>query len=206
MKLNKKITAAVLTVAVALAMTPAIAFTGSASAETGVAKIGNTSYASLQEAVNAVTTSDATTITLENDTTEGGVVVPSGKTITFNLNGKTFTINKGVGSAYSQTNGMQLLKDSHITIENGTIESSQSPQVAGQDKIFKAGTLFTLIQNYSNLTLDNVTMDGVNARTNAYLVSNNSGNTSFKTRLSILHAIHSMRSIRIITDHIHRLL
>ena len=141
-----------MTVAVALAMTPAIAFTQSASATDSntVATIGSTGYTSLQAAVTAAVAGGSktpTTIDLVKDTTEGGVVVPSSSNIVFDLGGHTYTVDKGVGSAYSQTNGMQLLKDSDITIEDGTIASSQSPQVAGSDQQFKSGTLYTLIQN-----------------------------------------------------------
>ena len=60
---------------------------------------------------------------------------------------------------------MQLLKDSTILIKNGTL-------VATSDKIKM------LIQNYSNLTLDNVKLVG--SPTCNYLCSNNYGTVTFK--------------------------
>ena len=132
-----------------------------------VARIGTTGYNTLQEAVDAVTTTEPTTITLLKDTSGNGVVVPSGRNITFDLNNCTYTIDgTTVGSPSTETNGFQLLKDSTVTFKNGTITSDKA-------KI--------LIQNYSNLTLDNVTLNGTNLKGSApYTLSNNFGNTRIK--------------------------
>ena len=135
--------------------------------DTYVARIGTTGYASLQDAVDAVTTTEPTTITLLKDTSGNGVVVPSDKNMTFDLNNCTYTIDgTTVGSPSTETNGFQLLKDSTVTFKNGTITSDKA-------KI--------LIQNYSNLTLDNVTLNGTNLKGSApYTLSNNFGNTRIK--------------------------
>ena len=111
MKLNKKFVAVVMTVAVALAMTPAIAFTNSASATDSntVATIGSAEYTSLQSAVNAVTSSELTTINLMKSIEGPGFKVPGNKKIIFNLHGNKYTINQGVGSKGTETNGIQLL-------------------------------------------------------------------------------------------------
>ena len=132
-----------------------------------VARIGTTGYATLQAAVDAVTTTEPTTITLLKDTSGNGVVVPSGRNITFDLNNCTYTIDgTTVGSPNTETNGFQLLKDSTVTFKNGTITSDKA-------KI--------LIQNYSNLTLYNVTLDGTNLNDSApYTLSNNFGNILIK--------------------------
>lgn len=76
----------------------------------------------------------------------------------------------GAGSSGTETNGMQLLKDSDIILKNGTITFDD-------DKL-KMG-----IQNYSNLTLDNVKVSG--GPTIQYVVSNNYGNVVFKNGTTI---------------------
>ena len=132
-----------------------------------VARIGTNGYASLQDAVNAVSTTEPTTITLLKDASGNGVIVPSNKNIIFDLNNCTYDIDGDtVGSSGTETNGFQLLKDSTVTFKNGKITSDKA-------KI--------LIQNYSNLTLDKVTLDGKNLNDNVpYTLSNNCGNVVIK--------------------------
>ena len=114
-------------------------------------------YESLQDAVNAVP--DGGTVTLTENTSGNGVVVSSGTNFTLDLGGFTYTVDGDtVGSAGTETNGFQLLKDSDILIKNGTIASNKA-------KI--------LIQNYSNLTLEGVTLDG--GASTQYTLSNNNG-------------------------------
>ena len=132
-----------------------------------VARVNGKGYATLQAAVNAVTTDEETTITLLDNASGNGVQVPSGRNIIFDLGGFTYNIDSGtVGSSGTETNGFQLLKNSDITFKNGTITSAKA-------KI--------LIQNYSNLTLDGVTLNGENLADSApYTLSNNFGNTVIK--------------------------
>ena len=127
-----------------------------------VAAIGDRHYESLADAV-AAADSKETTIKLLKDANGDGVIVPSGSNITFDLCGFTYTIDgTTVGSTGTETNGFQLLKNSKITFKNGKITSAKA-------KI--------LIQNYSNLTLENVTLDGSNLNDLApYTLSNNFGN------------------------------
>lgn len=76
----------------------------------------------------------------------------------------------GAGSSGTETLGMQLLKGSTILIKNGTINFDDSRLKMG-------------IQNYSNLTLDNVKISG--GSTIQYVVSNNYGNVVFRNKTSI---------------------
>lgn len=69
---------------------------------------------------------------------------------------------------------MQLLKGSEILIKNGTIILSDDPRL-------KMG-----IQNYSNLTLDNVKISG--GSNIQYVVSNNYGTVVFKNKTAITAA------------------
>lgn len=119
-------------------------------------------YSSLTDAVNSITDSTETTIILITDASGNGVKVPSGRNIIFDLNGHVYNIDgTTVGSSGTETNGFQLLKDSTIVFKNGTITSDKA-------KI--------LIQNYSNLTLDNIVLDGSKlVDTKSYTLSNNNG-------------------------------
>lgn len=139
---------------------------------TGVAKIGNTTYPTLEAAVNAAPDSEQTTIMLLRDAAGNGVVVKN-KNITFDLDGHTYNVDgTTVGSSGTETNGFQLLKGSAVTFKNGTITSDKA-------KI--------LIQNYSNLTLENVVLDGRNLDdARPYTLSLNNGNVNITGNTSIL--------------------
>ena len=145
-----------------------------APAVTKVAKVGNVEYATLAEAVEAVPTdSTETEIVLLKDYIGSGIKVVAGKNIVFNLNGKTYTVDKPtVGSSGTETNGFQLLKDSKVTFKNGTLDSA-----TGADSLPNGGIL---IQNYCDLTLENVTLD-TSANSNiSYVISNNFGSLTAK--------------------------
>ena len=136
----------------------------SASAEGVVAKIGDTPYETLEAAFAAA--QDGDTITVIADCAGNGIVAPQGKFqpngLTVNFDGHTYTVDgETVGSTGTKTNAFQLLKNNNITFKNGTVYSEKA-------KI--------LIQNYSNLTLDNMTLTLDNPNyTGAYTFSNNNG-------------------------------
>ena len=116
-------------------------------------------YGKLSEAVDAVP--DGGTVTLTKAASGDGVVVESDTNFTLDLGGHTYTVDgEMVGSPGTVTNGFQLLKDSDITIKNGAITSKKA-------KI--------LIQNYSNLRLEGVTLSGGDVTD--YVLSNNNGVT-----------------------------
>lgn len=155
------------------------------ASEPAVARIGDKTYPTLAAAVDAVPKDTPTTITLLADTTGSGVRV--GKrtieedgedkdvdwpmNITFDLAGHTYTVvNPTVGSTGTETNAFQLLKGSTVTFKNGKITSSVA-------KI--------LIQNYCNLTLENVVLDGSNLA-GPYTLSLNNGKVNITGNTSIL--------------------
>lgn len=134
------------------------------------AKIGSTEYVTLLDAVAAAKAGDV--ITLLDNVSEDGFVVD--KNLTLNLNGFTYNIEGTVGSAGTETNGLQLLKGANVTIKNGTITS---------------GTAQMLVQNYSNLTLDGVVLDGANLAGNMpYTLSNNCGSVAINNSTIIASA------------------
>ena len=130
--------------------------------------LNGTSYENLTEAINDINIGG--TIILASDTASEGVQVQSGSNFVIDLAGNKLVMNgKMAGSAGTQTNAFQFLKDSTITIKNGVIVSEEAAIV---------------VQNYSNLTLDNVTIEGKGV--NQYLLSNNYGNIILKNNTKIL--------------------
>ena len=129
-------------------------------------------YESLQDAVNEAKNGE--TIILQKAAATNGIIkgngvqAKSGSNFVLDLNGLTYEVAQGmVGSTGSETNGFHLLRDSNITIKNGTLTKSIN---------YINGSM--LIQNYSNLTLDNVVLQGTsNVR---YVLSNNYGNIVLK--------------------------
>lgn len=120
---------------------------------------------SLVNAVNNVKSGE--TITLLGDVENGsGVIVPSGSDFTIDFANHTYTVTGNLaGSQGTETQCFQLLKDSTITMKNGAIVAN-NPQIA------------MIIQNYSNLTLDNMVLDATKGKNGVdYVVSNNYGNT-----------------------------
>lgn len=169
MRCKQKILALLLAVALVLAMS-------STALAAGVCKIGDQEYTSLAEAVAAVPTDGTqTTIILLGNTTGGGVKVPSGKNIIFDLGGYAYTVNeKTVGSTGTETNGFQLLKGSTVTFQNGTIYAGGSARI--------------LLQNYANLTLKDVTLNAQENTQCEYVCSNNCGTVNITGDTSIYAA------------------
>ena len=120
-----------------------------------IAKIGSVSYTSLEKAVDKA---EGKTITLTTDVTVQDLVID--KNLTFDLAGKTLTFEAGL--ARTATAGLQLANGKAVTIKNGTIVG---------------GGLDVLVQNFANLTLENVILDGSNVK---YALSNEAGETLIK--------------------------
>lgn len=156
----KKITGILSALVLALALLPTTVWAGG-----DVAMIGDNGYETLKAAFDAAENGD--TIRLLDNTSGDGIVVKSGSNFTVDFGGFTYTVDgELVGSTGTETNAFQLLKDSTITFKNGKITSSKA-------KI--------LIQNYSNLTLDGIELDGTNLQGSMpYTMSNNCGNVTIK--------------------------
>ena len=138
--------------------------------EAAVAGINGVSYNSLTAAINAAGNGD--TVTLLKDVTNGdGVKVPSGKNFTLDFANHTYTVTQNLaGSTGTESQCFQLLKDSTLTFKNGTIKANN-------------GNVAMIIQNYSNLTLENMLLDGESITRNdvpIYTMSNNCGNVVIK--------------------------
>ena len=135
-----------------------------------VAQIGDTKFETLAAAVQAAQDKDV--ITLLKDAQGSGVVI--NKSLIIDFNGKTYTFTSpAVGSNGTPTQGFQILKDNTVTLQNGTLNVTDGD----------ARTEFAmLIQNYANLTVNNMTLNGDNLDRYtikdydySYVLSNNSG-------------------------------
>lgn len=156
----------IISIALALLMVAVMLPVMAMAEGTNVAKIGTTEYATLKEAFDAVPNGE--TIVVMKNCSGNGIVVNSGRNFTVDFNNCTYDIDgTTVGSTGTETNGFQLLKDSTITFKNGKLTSTKA-------KI--------LIQNYCNLTLENMELDGrnLNSSNPNYTLSNNNGDVVIK--------------------------
>ena len=146
-----------------------------------VAQIGNTKYETLAAAFDAA--KDGDTITLLKSGNGNGVSVPANKFtnagVTVNFNGYTYMVGgQLVGSAGTGTHAFQLLKDNKITFKNGSIVGATEGSKPADDTPNWHGAPAIVIQNYCDLTLDNMTVTGGDET--VYTMSNNCGNVVIK--------------------------
>lgn len=138
-----------------------------------VAVLNGVKYTSLAAAVDAVANNNLNTITLLKNHSGAGIGLfnadgDTARNIVIDLGGYTYTCSgPAVGSTGTQNQAVHLEKGNTVTIKNGTITS-----VAEATSGVKM-----LIQNYSNLTLEDVTLDGTKlaASSSRYVLSNNCG-------------------------------
>lgn len=175
----KKLISILMALVLALALLPATVF-----AEDAVAKIDDgTTYATLEEAVRAV--KEGGTVTLLKSATGAGIGTfrnpkagqIAAKSFTIDFGGFTYTVkDPAVGSTGTETQGFHLEwsgkgdANHNVTLKNGTIEAAKGTK-----------NVKMLVQNYCNLTLENMVLDGANLAGNqAYTMSNNCGNVVIK--------------------------
>ena len=168
--MKKSILALLLAVLMVASLLPAAAMAD----EGPEAKIGDEEYDTLALAIADVTDDTLTTITVLRNVTDGtGIKIPSGKNLIIDFNYHTYTLTSTVGSTDTETNSFQLLRDSNITMKNGTIISDCS-------------TSWIIFQNYCNLTLDNMQIDAnVGNNSVQYVVSCNYGTTTITGNTNI---------------------
>lgn len=133
--------------------------------------VDGVAYKTLDAAVAAVRVGVQTIIQLNQDMSGNGVKAQDGQDVIIDLGGHTFDVDgELVGSTGTETNGFQLLKGSKVTFRNGTIKSKKAK---------------LLIQNYSDLTLEDVTLDATGGVAQ-YVLSNNHGQVNVLGTSSIL--------------------
>ncbi|MBD9207131.1 MAG: hypothetical protein EGQ40_04895 [Clostridiales bacterium] len=145
------------------------------------AVIGDTYYDTLADAVAAAKDDD--TITLLKNTNGNGIQVATGKFatrgLTVNFNGHSYTVGGVlVGSSGTGTNAFQLLQGNKITFKNGSIVGVAEGTKPAEDTPDWHGAPAIMIQNYCDLTLDNMIVTGGDQT--VYTMSNNNGNVVIK--------------------------
>ena len=120
----------------------------------------------------------------QNMDNTAGIKTAKGNTLTMDLNGKSVGVSYGQGSTNTTTNGMQLLQGSTVTLKNGTYKANH-----GNDADHN---IAILIQNYSNLTIENCTLDmreandtAGNSKGTSYALSTNCGEVVIKGETNI---------------------
>lgn len=136
-----------------------------------VAKVGNTSYASISAAVNA--SEKAGTVTLLKDSVEA-ITIPADKTITLDLNG-----HKIVNSSAPQNNTVADNLRKHTITNNGTLTIMDSVGTGvvdnvshGRAALYNAGTISEIKGGTFTRSVDNST-DATSAKGNSYYVVEN---------------------------------
>ena len=136
-----------------------------------VAKIGETEYLTLTDAIEAV--QDGETITLMLDA-EGGFDVGNStgtapKKFILDMAGYTLDIKEPVGSTNTVTNGVRVLANSELTIKNGTINASSEK-------------VKVVVANYGTMVLEDMK---VNSGVNTLYTINNRGNLTLKGNTAV---------------------
>ena len=154
-----------------------------------VASIGDEKFTTLQAAIEAAV--DGDTITILRDVTNAqGIAVGNGVDFTIDFGDHTYTLNKpGAGSTGTETNGFQLKKTSTktptITFKNGTINISED----NLNLATEGANIKRIIQNYCNLNLIDMTIDGTNQYGGAeYVMSFNNGTVNISGNTNITAA------------------
>lgn len=127
--------------------------------EAYVAEMNGVKYTSVQAAINAAPInaleSESTTIKLLSNVIAGPAfgfpdsMAGSGRNICIDLDGNTYTfLNPGMGSTGTENQAMHLIYGNKLTLTNGTINVSKDTT-----------TIKRMIQNYCDLTLEDVIVD-----------------------------------------------
>ena len=138
---------------------------------------GGECYPTLAAAIDAA--KDGDTVTLLKSTNGNGIALDTGKFatrgLTVNFNGHTYTVGGVlVGSATTGTNAFQLLQGGKVTFKNGSIVGVTEGTKPAEDTPDWKGAPAIVLQNYCNLTLENMIVTGGDET--VYTMSNNCGN------------------------------
>ena len=138
--------------------------------------VGGECYTTLADAVAAA--KDGDTITLLKNTNGNGIQVATEKFatrgLTVNFNGHSYTVGGVlVGSSGTGTNAFQLLQGNKVTFKNGSIVGVAEGTKPAEDTPDWRGAPAIVLQNYCDLTLDNMIVTGGDET--VYTMSNNCG-------------------------------
>lgn len=158
-----------------------------AAAEEGdvaVAKIGDVTYTDLAAAVEAAQSGAVITVLKDCSGTGIGTFADTNggtktgvKNFTIDFGGFTYTCTgPAVGSSGTESQAFHLEKGGDVILKNGTIKTVTGSQVK------------MLVNNYCNLTLEDMTLDGtsLNDTTSYYTLSNNFGDVIITGNTNII--------------------
>ena len=156
----------------------ALCFIGITSVNAGPFKIGTVEYDSLAAAVDAVPTDGTkTTIVMTQDVNNSpGVQIDEGKNVVIDFGGYRYESGAPfVGSPNTETISFRFMKGATVYLKNGNLKASND----AKSKMF--------IQNYSDLTLENIKIDATdNNYDYFYVLSSNHGHVYVGEGTSIL--------------------
>ena len=160
--MKKSILALLLAVLMVASLLPAAAMAD----EGPEAKIGDKEYDTLVKAVAEVQTGETITLLRNVDNGSGVIVDKPGVSFTIDFDNYTYTVVGNLaGSSGTESQCFQLHKGATVTMKDGAI-------------VAKNAGIKMIIQNYSNLTLNNMTLDATKGTNSvSYVMSNNCGNT-----------------------------
>lgn len=120
-----------------------------AAAAYAQAPVGVTDAQALEAGIRGATAGNPVSLQVKEDMDDiRGFQTNAGQEVTIDLNGKTVAVKKSVGSSGTESQGMQVLKGSKLTVKNGTF--TYNPENAN---------FIWAIHTYGDLVLDNVTID-----------------------------------------------
>lgn len=163
-----------------LAMLPLSVIAEEEAEDNNVAKVGESYYTTLADAVSEAEAGQ--TVELLRNAEGSGVIID--KDISINFGGYTYTFTTpAVGSTGTETLGFQIKKGNSVTLSNGKLQVSSVNQ----------NDYAMLIQNYANLTVVDMTLDGtyldryvIKDYNYSYVLSNNSGKVSIEGNTTII--------------------
>ena len=179
----KKLFAILMSVLMIACFMPTMAFADGETA--AVAKIGETTYPTLQEAINAATEGETTTGELLANTTED-ITIPAGKKVTLNLNGKTLT-NKNSDTITVET-GAELTIEGTGTVDNVT--HRKAALVNYGITVLKGGTYTRSKENPEN------NKDSAGGNSYYTILNDKGGNMTIQNGVEVTNVGHFSSMIR----------
>ena len=179
----KKLFAILMSVLMIACFMPTMAFADGETA--AVAKIGETTYPTLQEAINAATEGETTTGELLANTTED-ITIPAGKKVTLNLNGKTLT-NKNSDTITVET-GAELTIEGTVTVDNVT--HRKAALVNYGITVLKGGTYTRSKENPEN------NKDSAGGNSYYTILNDKGGNMTIQNGVEVTNVGHFSSMIR----------
>ena len=130
-------------------------------------KIGDVGYKTLNAAVDAA--KDGDVIDVNANMNGDGIMIGSGKNITIDFHDHTYVARPNAGSTGTKSQSIHIDSNSSVTMKNGTVKG---------DAVGSYGRM--LMQNYGDLTLDNMVLDGSMFNGQSNVANFNSGNSEIK--------------------------